>query len=109
MSSFIFGFLIFDTVEWKANQANNNGGHCICQIGKSSTDAEVLLKNPFFLFSSKKSLQQGHKVADELQRLQINSCEIKYRWQMTSFVFFKKKDSVKARAISALLGAFLKN
>lgn len=71
------GFLIFDTVELKANQTYDNEGRCICRVGKSRADAEVLIKNPFFLFSSKNSLQWGHKVADELQRLQINSCKIK--------------------------------
>lgn len=50
------------------------------------------------LFSSKKSLQRGHKVADELQRLQINSCKIKNRLRMTSL---KKKK--KALRIESLL------
>lgn len=48
MNTFVFGFLIFHTVEWKAKQANSNEGHCICQVGKSRADTEVLLKNSVF-------------------------------------------------------------
>lgn len=47
------------------------------KAGKCRTDAEVLLRSSFFLFSSKKTLQMGHKVADELQRLQIISYKMK--------------------------------
>lgn len=38
----------FSRCGMKANQANSNEGHCICQVGKSRADAEVLLKNRFF-------------------------------------------------------------
>lgn len=74
------------------------------KAGKCRTDAEVLLRSSFFLFSSNKALQMGHKVADELQRLHIISYKIKNN--IANDKLKKKKATIREGVFASLLGAF---
>lgn len=74
------------------------------KAGKCRTDAEVLLRSSFFLFSSKKTLQMGHKVADELQRLQIISYKMKNK--IANDKLKKKKATIREGGVALRLGAF---